>query len=201
MAVPYTLLITPKFRAFDLAGLPLSGGMVYIYEAGTTLPKASYTTPAMTAANTWPVVLDANGQADVWVSGPFKAIVTDADGVHLYSQDSLYGFGGIYASMPNQDDGKLLAWANVDGSIVNSTMNITEIETAVTAFNEVIAVGGTVVSAASGDANPGVLDAKLEVGRGLTKSVVTLPGDVKQVLIEGRPVGARLFLHKTYAGL
>lgn len=195
MAAPYTLLLAPKFRAFDLAGAPLSGGKVYIYEAGTTTAKSSYTTAQMAAANTWPVVLDSNGQADVWVSGPFKAVVTDADGVQLYTQDSLYGFGGIYTSMPDQDVDKLLAWGTADGTLINSDMTLTDIQAAVRAFNTVTMLSGGVVAAAAGDASAGVLDDKLLVSGEVTKSTSTDGSGVKRLTLNvNRPVGAVLYL-------
>lgn len=62
-------LIPPKFRAFDANGDPLVGGKLYSYEAGTTTPLATYTTRAADVPNANPVVLDANGEANVWL-GP-----------------------------------------------------------------------------------------------------------------------------------
>lgn len=58
----------PRFRAFDSNGDPLSGGKLYTYSAGTTTPLSSYTTRAGNVANANPVVLDADGGADVWMS-------------------------------------------------------------------------------------------------------------------------------------
>lgn len=78
-----------------LAGLrnssnePLSGGLVYSYEAGTTTPKALYTTQDKGTSATNPVVLDANGVALVFADGAYKFIVKDADGVTLYTWDDL----------------------------------------------------------------------------------------------------------------
>lgn len=59
---------SPKFRAFDSNGDPLAGGLLYSYAAGTTTPLATYTTKAGSVANANPVVLDANGEADVWTT-------------------------------------------------------------------------------------------------------------------------------------
>jgi hypothetical protein len=58
----------PKFRALDANGNPLSGGKLYSYAAGTSDPLNTYTTRAGNIANANPVVLDANGEADVWTS-------------------------------------------------------------------------------------------------------------------------------------
>lgn len=59
-------LYSPKFRAFDSNGDSLSGGFLYTYAAGTSTPLATYTTRAGTIANANPVVLNANGEADIW---------------------------------------------------------------------------------------------------------------------------------------
>lgn len=61
-------LSSPKFRAFTASGQPLAGGKLYAYAAGTSTPLATYTTRAGTVANPSPVVLDANGEADVWLT-------------------------------------------------------------------------------------------------------------------------------------
>ena len=183
MPTSYTMLLVPRFRAFDLAGAPLTGGKVYVYEAGTTTAKTSYTTSALSSANTNPVILDANGQADIWVAGPYKVVVTDSAGVQQYTQDNLYGFGGSYASLPIQDDDKLIAWGDVDGALVNSSMTITAIETAVTAFNTITQLQGGVVAAASGDTSAGVLDDKLDAGIGLTKTISTDGNGAKTMTI------------------
>lgn len=59
---------SPKVRYFDSNGDPLSGGLLYSYSAGTSTPLATYTTRAGDVANANPVVLDANGEANVWMT-------------------------------------------------------------------------------------------------------------------------------------
>lgn len=71
-----------KFAATDSSGNPLAGGKVYTYSAGTTTPKATYTTQAGNVANTNPVILDSTGRANIWLgSGSYKFVVTDANDV------------------------------------------------------------------------------------------------------------------------
>jgi hypothetical protein len=43
-------------RFFDLNGNPLSGGKLYTYEAGTLLPKVTYTDSSESSTNTNPVI-------------------------------------------------------------------------------------------------------------------------------------------------
>ena len=48
--------ISPEIKKqyFDDSGFPLSGGKLYVYEAGTTTLKTSYTTEAASTANANP---------------------------------------------------------------------------------------------------------------------------------------------------
>jgi hypothetical protein len=58
------VLYTPHFiQFFDDNGDPLANGKLYTYAAGTTTPKATYTTAAATVANANPIVLDSAGRA------------------------------------------------------------------------------------------------------------------------------------------
>ena len=86
--------LTPfRHRFYDNDGAVNAGGKVYIYEAGTTTLKNSYTDSTGSTPNTNPVILDAKGEADIWTSGLFKANVLDADDVQItgYPVDNLGG--------------------------------------------------------------------------------------------------------------
>lgn len=72
-----TMLINPKVQFFDSSGAPLDGGKVYTYAPGTTTPKASYTDSTGGTANANPVVLDARGEASIWLDGSYKIKLTD----------------------------------------------------------------------------------------------------------------------------
>lgn len=56
---------------FDNNGVPLSGGKIYTYEAGTTTPLASYTSSSGTVAHTNPIILDSAGRVpsggEIWI--------------------------------------------------------------------------------------------------------------------------------------
>lgn len=74
----------PKMEFFDAVGDPLVGGKLYTYEAGTSTPLATYTDSTGATPNTNPVILDAKGQASVWLGAfPYKFVLTDADDVLL----------------------------------------------------------------------------------------------------------------------
>lgn len=90
----------PRFRAFDANGDPLSGGKLYTYEAGTSTLKDTYTTADGDVPNANPVVLDADGYADIWLGdGGYKFILKNSADVELWSVDDIGGssstaFGG-----------------------------------------------------------------------------------------------------------
>lgn len=90
---PYTFL-----QYLDNNGDPLSGGLVYTYDAGTTTPKATYTDDTEDTANPNPVVLDANGRADIWLgSGNYKLELRTSANVLIKTVDNVAGqsTGGI----------------------------------------------------------------------------------------------------------
>ena len=71
-------------REFDNTGKLLSGGKIYFYESGTYTAKATYTDYTLTVAHTNPVILDASGAADIWLSnGAYRVYITDANGVQI----------------------------------------------------------------------------------------------------------------------
>ncbi len=88
------LLPYPRFRAFDSSGDPLAGGKVYTYEAGTTTPKTSYTNSLETVANTNPVILDSQGYGDIWITGTYKIVITDANDVVISTTDNIQNDAG-----------------------------------------------------------------------------------------------------------
>lgn len=87
MAVNFT---AGKFKADTDAGAPLVGGLLYTYASGTTTPKATYTSATLGTANTNPVVLDARGEAAVWLgSGAYTMVLKTSAGVTIWTQDGI----------------------------------------------------------------------------------------------------------------
>ena len=79
---------SPKMQFFDINGEPLVGGKVYTYQAGTTTPQATYTDNTNATANPNPVILNARGEASIWLSGAnFKFKLTDANDVEIWTVD------------------------------------------------------------------------------------------------------------------
>ena len=85
-----TIFTQGRFSAEDATGAPLVGGLLHTYSSGTTTPKATYSDPGLTAANTNPIALDARGEAQVWLgSGAYSMRLTDAAGVTIWTVDGI----------------------------------------------------------------------------------------------------------------
>lgn len=85
-------ILPPTFRQryFSASGLPLSGGKMYTYAAGTTTPLATYTDATEASSNTNPVILDANGECNLWLGGfAYKIVLTDSNDVTQWTQDNI----------------------------------------------------------------------------------------------------------------
>ena len=79
----------PKLQFFGTDGLPLVGGKLYTYAAGTTTPIATYTDHTASSLNTNPIILNSAGQANVWLidTTAYKYVLTDPDDVLLFTVD------------------------------------------------------------------------------------------------------------------
>lgn len=90
MAATLLPVVRATFRD-PVTDLPLAGGKVYTYDAGTTNDKDTYTTSVVDpmSANTNPVILDAAGQADIWLDGYYHIVVTDANDVQFFDTDNV----------------------------------------------------------------------------------------------------------------
>jgi hypothetical protein len=84
---------------FDNTGLPLNGGLIYTYQAGSTTPLATYTDVNGTVANSNPIVLDSSGRtpSEIWLTYGFnyKFVVQTSAGITLGTYDNLYGIIGV----------------------------------------------------------------------------------------------------------
>lgn len=79
---------------FDNNGLPLNGGLIYTYQAGSSTPLTTYTTVNGTIPNSNPIILDAAGRTpqEIWmqVGYSYKFVLQTSAGVTLQTLDNLY---------------------------------------------------------------------------------------------------------------
>lgn len=80
-----SIMPTGKQQYTNNAGVPLAGGRVYTFDAGTTTPKATFQDAAGTVENPNPIVLNARGEALAFWDGAYDVKVTDANGVTIYT--------------------------------------------------------------------------------------------------------------------
>jgi len=78
-------------------GLPLIGGKVYTYIAGTSTPAPTWADAGQTAFNTNPVILDTRGEASIFWNGIYKVVLRDADDVVIWTADNLSNDAAITA--------------------------------------------------------------------------------------------------------
>jgi hypothetical protein len=93
-----SILITyPRFKAWDDNGSPLVGGELSSYLPGTSSATPTYSDPLCTIPNTNPVILDANGEALLYINEYVKLVLTDANNNLMWTQDGIGGVGNIIA--------------------------------------------------------------------------------------------------------
>lgn len=68
--------------------LPLVGGTLYTYAAGTSTPKTTWQDSAGTTPNTNPITLDSTGSALIYWTGNYKIVLKDALGNTIYTVDN-----------------------------------------------------------------------------------------------------------------
>lgn len=89
------IAIQGKKFYFTDAGVPLAGGKIYYYEAGTDTLKDTYTSSAGTTPNSNPVVLDSAGRATIFFgSGSYKEVVKDSSDNLISTVDGISSTGG-----------------------------------------------------------------------------------------------------------
>jgi hypothetical protein len=90
---------------FTNSGVPLSGGKLYTYAAGTTTPKTSYTSSSGATAHTNPIILDSAGRVpggEIWISAPpYKFVLNTSADVLIATYDNVLGIGAASYQVDN----------------------------------------------------------------------------------------------------
>lgn len=104
--------ILPRFQAFDDYGRPMVGAKLYTYQNKTTTPAPTYQDAQQSAANTNPIVLDAAGEAVVYllIDQVYTLVLHDRNDAAVWSQDDVTGVAtpgdikGITDDLADTDD-------------------------------------------------------------------------------------------------
>ena len=171
------------FQFFTTTGIPLAGGKIYTYQAGSSTPLATYTDNTGATANANPIVLGTDGRpaTEIWLTYGYnyKFDLKTADDSTIQTYDNLYGIIGVQAtSGATIPAGLISMWSGSIGSIPsgwylcdgsNGTPNLTD--------RFIIGAGSTYAVNGTGGASTATLvTANLPAHTHTATSVVTDPG-------------------------
>jgi hypothetical protein len=88
---------------FNNDGVPLAGGLIYTYAAGTSTPAATYTTGAGIVAHSNPIVLDSAGRVpsgEIWLTDgvAYKFVIKDASMTLIGTYDNIVGINSNFVN-------------------------------------------------------------------------------------------------------
>ena len=97
--------LSPIFNAVaqtNSTGLPLNGGFLYTYLAGSSTPLATYTDSAGTVANTNPIIMGTDGRPpyEIWLTQGYnyKFVLTDSASNLIGTYDNIAGLSSYYGN-------------------------------------------------------------------------------------------------------
>jgi len=120
-----SVLLSPignGFQFLTTTGLPLNGGYIYTYQAGSTTPLTTYSDNSGSIPNANPIVLGTDGrpQNEIWLTQGFsyKFVLTDSSNNQIQTYDNLYGILQTAPAVSNTVPSGLIAiWSGSIGSI------------------------------------------------------------------------------------
>ena len=164
MTVTLSLFAGAGAQFFDNNGVPLTGGLIYTYAAGTTTPAVTYTSYTGFVSHTNPIVLDSAGRVpsggEIWllVGQSYKFILKTSANVLIATYDNIPSapqppIANDAASISYEQGNTVSAGAFVTGnSYMIATVGSTNF-TAVGAINNVVGTVFIATGAGSGTGN------------------------------------------------
>lgn len=172
----------PRIQFSGPLGVPLIGGKLYTYLAGTTTPEPTFQDEALTIANTNPVVLDGTGSCTLWLdpAKKYKFLLKNALGITQpgWPVDDISGASSMVSLAPTlalyakssalaaATGAGLIGFdddtpypANTVGDVLGKLVSIRNIRT----FGKFVGNGiadDSAVWAAAAASGPGVIDAR-----------------------------------------
>ena len=95
MSVSLSPLGGAGWQFFTDNGVPLVGGLLYTYLAGTTTPAVTYTSSTGVTPNSNPIVLNAAGRPpyEIWLDSlnSYKLVLKTSTGTQIWVMDNITG--------------------------------------------------------------------------------------------------------------
>ena len=94
---------------FTNDGVPLSGGLLYTYQAGSTTPATTYTSSSGITALANPIILDAAGRVptgEIWLTDgiAYKFVLKDSTDVLIATWDGLSGINSNFIAYSSVEE-------------------------------------------------------------------------------------------------
>lgn len=94
---------------FNNDGVPLAGGLIYTYAAGTSTPATTYTDSSGMIQHSNPIVLDSAGRVpggEIWLSDneTYKFVIKDANLTLIGTYDNLVGINSNFVNYTNSQE-------------------------------------------------------------------------------------------------
>lgn len=94
---------------FSNNGVPLAGGKIFTYAAGTTTPQATYTSASGSTSHANPIILDAAGRVpggEIWLTDglQYKFVLKDANDITLATYDNVVGINSNFINYTNEQE-------------------------------------------------------------------------------------------------
>lgn len=106
---------------FTTTGLPLAGGYIYTYQAGSTTPLLTYTDSSGAVANSNPIQLGTDGRPpqEIWLNSgySYKFVLTTSANTQIATYDNIYGIPSTTAAGTTVPTGGIIMWSGSIGSI------------------------------------------------------------------------------------
>jgi hypothetical protein len=120
-----TVNLSPLFNGQTMFGptaLPLAGGQIFTYQAGSSTPLTTYTTVNGTIANQNPVILGTDGKLpnELWLQTgySYKFVVQDSTNDLVATYDNIAGIiTTIPTATPSIPSGCILIWSGSIGAV------------------------------------------------------------------------------------
>lgn len=167
--------LSPRVQFLDSQGVPLAGGFVNVYLAGSTTRTNTWADKAQSTLNENPIELDASGSCAIYVEADktYKFTITDADGVtqsHLGGDNILIGGSSADVIAGLEDEVADLAAIAADISAVAA------IDSDVAAVQDIAANVTTVAGISANVTTVAGISANVTTVAGVSANVTTVAG-------------------------